>query len=552
LSDPKSSEILLQTSLLRNPYSRAAILYVAIVLAVASPICFIEYFAVRDGSAHVYNASLIHEILSGGSDSTSGLRLNTLAVPNSTGHWMLVGLLQFFGAITSVKILMIAEYAGFLAVLALLRILTSGSDGLCTVLLLAAAYSLNIFWFDGFFNFVNGLIGYVLSVAIFYQWRDRLRFLPICALTIVLLLTYLSHIVCFAAAMAALLILSIFSTSDRRISRASCVVISGIPSIVLAVIYKLSTVSAEPLFPVWKWVVVSDSFFSFLRNFLVDPFIIISRRTIPFTEINSSLCVLLSPDLWIFTCITILIVASVVHRGSSQFDFLNAGPFLVIFGALAVGGLLAPDNFGESNGSILRERLILCGLCMTVVLFHLHGHKLFQRFIQGVLTYVLVFQIVAMWEYGLLADKTVREFTQARSVMVQGDQIMAIVTMEDGYRFHSLVDAQLDLLISVGQPSFVWDNYELGYTLFPLITNSLDEREFIRDLAISHVFVKNGPAQEREKTESRLEELLATGNHRFTKIIIWGHNVKVETILNKWFDPLPIFKSDRITVLRHR
>src|ERR1044071_9644568 len=145
---------------LRSPNLGAIVLYLLIVAGVTSPIWCIQDFAVQDGSAHVYNAFLMSELTLNASLANSQLTLNTLTVPNSSGHWALALLLQLFSAINAVKVMLILTYALFVAAIAWLRIRTAGSDALTTTLLLGAALGTNFFWSGGFFNFVLGVTGF--------------------------------------------------------------------------------------------------------------------------------------------------------------------------------------------------------------------------------------------------------------------------------------------------------------------------------------------------------------------------------------------------------
>ena len=537
---------------LKSPHFRALALYLLIVAGVTSPIWCIQDFAVQDGSAHVYNAFLMSELTLKRALANSQVSLNAFTVPNSSGHWVLVLLLQLFSAINAVKVMLILTYALFVAAIVWLRFRTAGSDGSATTLLLGAALGINFFWFGGFFNFTLGVVGFIFLLAIFARWQENLTSRRTVLISLVFLAIYFSHIATFGITVVGLLILALWSDVMHKLRTVTYLLIAAIPSVMCAVVYRSTTQSAEALQPSWRWLDESSSPFSFARNLLVDPFIIISRKTVPFSLVNSDLVAVFSPGLWIFTCVALLLIFCSSLFSKQKGELRKVGPYLTLFALLVLGGWLAPTDFGLSNGSILRERLLLCGLCLIVPVFNIQRRKLLQKVIPAILTCVLIVQTAALWEYGVMTNKTVREFAKAQSVISNDDQIMTVVNIRDGFRFHSLVDPHLGLLTSVGKQTFVWDNYEIGHYLFPVTAKSVDDRQFIQDLAISHVFVLNGPRPEFEETARRLEKTMEFGNGRFTKVMISGRNGRVEEILYRWFDPVPIYESENVLVLKHR
>lgn len=538
---------------LRSSKFQAFALYLVIITGVTSPIWCIQNFAVQDGSAHVYNAFLMSQLTFNASHAVSQLTLNTPAVPNSSGHWALMLLLQLFSAINAVKVMLILTYALFVAVVGWLRSRAAvGSEGLTTSLLLGAALGINFFWFGGFFNFIIGVIGFLFLIALFTDWRENFTRLRIAFVALILLAIYFSHVVTFGITAAGLFILAFWSTEKNKLRNCGYLLIALVPSVIFAIVYRLTTQSAEALEPSWRWLDESSSIFSFSRNLLVDPFIIISRKTVPFSTASSDLLAIFSPGLWIFVCVALLLTFCSPLFSKKTVELTKVGPYLILFALLILGGWLAPTDFGLSNGSILRERLMLCGLCLIVPVFSFQGRRTARKIIPVILVCVLIFQTVALWEYGLMTDRTVREFAKAQSVIYDNDKIMTVVNIKDGFRFHSLVDPHLGLLTSVGKQTFVWDNYEIGHYLFPVITKSVDDRQFIQDLAISHVFVLNGSGDEFEETTKRLERAMEFGNGRFTKVMISGRNERVEEILYNWFDPEPVYGSENVLVLRHR
>ena len=537
---------------LSGPLARPILVYVTIVIAVTSSIWCVKYFAPQDGSAHVYNAFLMSELVKGDPQIRANLSLNTLTVPNSTGHWILTLLLQIFSPFTCLKLMSAGTYAGFVAAIMWLRYSTAGEEGLSTSALVGAVLGLNWFWFGGFYNFIIGVTAFIVLIALIVRWQSKMNFLRMAAISLILVAIYLSHVVSFAMAAGSFFVLVLWSESADRKRNLFYFTLAVLPSIALALIFRATTASAEELHPVWRWWSDSTSMFAIVRGFLADPFVLISRETFPFTSARSRAFAIFMPGLWTVLSLILLTVTFLLSWKDRQSIGRRSLPFIFLLAMSVLGALIAPDDFGLSNGGILRERVLLCALCFSVPLFQVGRHLSLKRLAHVGMTYVIVFQSMAMWDYALTTSPIVEEFSLARSAIADNDTIASIEIIEDGYRFHSVPESQLGLLASVGKRTAVMDNYEIGHYLFPVVTNSLSDRQFVRQVAISHAFVANGPKKEFDETLTRLDQLLDGNRERFTKVILWRRDARVENILYKWFDPMPILERGRVRVLRRR
>ena len=77
------------------------------------PVWFVSYFVSQDGAAHLYNAYLINQLIDRSPEFSAYLTINSFAVPNSTGHWLLVVLLRFLAPFTALKVLATVTFAAF-------------------------------------------------------------------------------------------------------------------------------------------------------------------------------------------------------------------------------------------------------------------------------------------------------------------------------------------------------------------------------------------------------------------------------------------------------
>jgi hypothetical protein len=536
-----------------GPKAAAIFLYIIVVFAATSPVWSIRYFVVQDGASHVYNAYLLSELVTKDPSVSNWLTFNTLAVPNATGHWLLAILLQVFSGYLSMKVMTVGCYATFVASVCLLRYRVAGTDDLPITVLLASALAFNWLWFVGLYNFMIGLIIFVNLNSICFRWIFGLSVRRTITISLIFIAIYLSHIVTFAAAIGSVFIMALCYAPLERRRNFKYLSLALIPSIVLAVLYRLSTYSiADVLYPTWRWLTESASLTDALRNLLVDPFIIISRQTLPFVDFNSKLFVLFSPGIWTAVSLGLLSIPSIQRMWRGRFFDKKRLPFLIIFILSILGVFIAPDDFGLSNGGLLRERVLICGLCLFVPFFDLQKSRLVKHLAQVSLIYVIIFQTAALWDYGLHTETAVKQVAAAESEISDTDSIATIVVSEAGYRYHSIPDAELGLLTSVGKKSKVLDNYELGHYLFPLVTKEQSDREFIHAISGSHVFVSNGPENEFSTTLSQLKDCLSGNHQRFTKLIVLRQDPRVDAVLYKWFDPIPVYDSGPVRVLRHR
>ena len=531
---------------------RPVAVYAVVVITVSAAIWSAKYFAPQDGSAHVYNAFLISELVKGNPTVGAELQLNTFIVPNATGHWVLTLLLQGFSAFTSLKILTAGTFAAFVASIMWLRYSTAGANGLMTSVLIGAALGLNWFWFGGFYNFIIGVIGSVFLVTLYFRWRSKMGPFRASIIALLFVIIYLSHLFSFALTAGTVFTLALSARSDERRRDLIYFFVAVFPSVVMALIYRWTTDSPEGLHPVWRWWSDNISAFGIIRGLLVDPFIIISRRAIPFWEAKSDVFAIFMPGFW--TVLSLLLLAFPLLKRLANREVVDRQrlPFLVLLALSIVAALVAPDDFQVANGGIMRERMLLCGLCLFVPLFDVTGHKLLERFAQICLVYVIVFQSAAIWDYGQRTSPVVEAFSLAQSAISDDDTVASIEMIDDAMRFHSVPEPQLGLITSVGKRTFLFDNYEIGHYLFPVITKDLSDRRFARAFATAHAFAPNGSQNEFDETLSNLDALLNAEHKRFTKIILWGRDERVEGVLYKWFDRQAIFETDKVRVFRHR
>ena len=214
--------------------------------------------------------------------------------------------------------------------------------------------------------------------------------------------------------------------------------------------------------------------------------------------------------------------------------------------------MLAPDDFGLMNGSILRERILLCGMILFVPLFRVENFLKFKRFAQVCLILVILFQTFALWEYSLRTNLEAKEFLAAQSAIAENDSIASIVILDEGLRFHSLPMAQMNNYLGFGKNITVWDNYELGHYLFPVVAKNPTDKQFIFDLITSNSFTLNNPSEKFEEKIAKLDTNLSANHSKITTLLVWGKDSRIETVLNKWFETQPFFENGRLRLFHRK
>ena len=527
------------------------IFFLILIVVACSPVWSVEYFVNQDGSGHLYSSQLMLEILKGNQAVSQLFIFNSVSVPNSSGHWLQVLLLILFQPFVVTKIIVTFTFAGFVASVGWLRWKTVGIDGLKTSLLFGAAIGFNWLWFLGFYNFIIGVCGLSLTIGIFYSWRDDLNWRRSMILSILLVIVYFSHLVSFAI-LAGSLILFTISASTNLKKNILWLFVAFLPILPLIIIYKSLSAGGGGFFPFWRNLENPFSLFSWFSQIrTADPFILISRKAFPFSTANSNLFAIFTPILWIIAALFSLFCAALLQKDKPFFSKINF-VFIVLFLGCILAATFAPDDFGLTNGSILRERLLLCGLIFFVPLFRAHKHLNLKRFAQFSLGFVILFQTAAVWEYSLKTNAEAKEYLSAKPFIAENDSIASIVILEDNLRFHSQPVAQLNNYLGFGKNIIVWDNYEAGHYLFPIIAKNPEDKKFIFDLTTSNIFSMNNPSEKFDEKLSKLDLIFSNDPEKIKTLIVWGKDERVETVLKKWFESQPFFENGHIRLFHSK
>lgn len=538
--------------LFSSPNFRLFGFYLFLIAFACLPIWSVPQYFDQDGSPHLYNAYLILELLKNNPSFTQFYALNPVPIPNLTGHWLLAGLLLLFSPATVTKLIVSFTFAAFVAAIGWLRRQTAGDGELKTSLLYGTVLAFNWMWFLGFYNFIIGMIGFTFTLGLFWQWRENMNFRRSFVLSVLFVIVFLSHLISFGILAGGILLSAVFvpRANLKRTLRWTFAAI--LPVLPLIIAYKLfSEISAGGMSPVWRYLSNPFSPSNWVMHFqAADPFLLLSRKTLPFLQVNSPALAVFSPFLWLAAALFCLSLATLTRQKPNILP-RRLLPFILLATFSILFWMFAPDDFGKSHGGFLRERVLLCGLVCFVPLFRTRGSARLKRLAQVFLVFVIVFQTAAVWEYALWANETGQEYLSARPAIADTDSLGSIVLVADGCRFRSNPLANINPLLGVGKNTRVWDNYEIGYYLFPVIARDSRERQIVFDFRESNAIDLCNPSEIDEKF-TKLDSFLHQHHDKIKVMAVWNGDERVSALLREWYDDKPFFQNGRVALFRHR
>ncbi len=537
---------------------RAVLLILLLVALCCSGVWSVSDYFNQDGPAHVYNAYLMVELLKGNQQILQFASLNPQPVPNLTGHWLLALFFSLVGAATATKLMVMLTFALFVCAIVWLRVQVAGYDrrGVAFAALLGSAIAFNWLWFLGFYNFVLAAAGFAFGLGLWWRWRLAMTRFRAVGLAAVLALTFLSHLVSFGLLLGAIFVLVVLEF--KTLPRASKVwtLAATVATAPLILIYLASSREGGSFSPRWSF--VSDIFSTgqwATQTISADPFALLARKSFPFIEASSSAFVAFTPFLWMAVAIGIVIAGMMLARRSGTIRWLSDAKrgWLLLAVLFIAAWLLGPDDLGKSHGGYLRERTLILGLVCLIPWLDLR--TLSQRSFAGVaiiLSAVLAYQTAVIWDYAGRSSYLAAPFLSAGSQIADDEAFGSIIVLDHTPRFRAQPLLNLTPLIGIGKNAPVWDNYEFGYYLFPVIANSTETRRFVYDFRESNTFELNEPAGYAAEKRHNLESLLEKEHGRFHVLLMWNDQPEIAPIRNKWFEDRPFFESGDLQLFRHR
>jgi hypothetical protein len=282
-----------------------------------------------------------------------------------------------------------------------------------------------------------------------------------------------------------------------------------------------------------------------------DLFQLMSRKAFPFVSFDSTFFAAFSPIIWIAGALLFLSLGIFFSQQKDEIFSRRFLPFTLLAFSSIVFWIFAPDDFGKSHGSFLRERVLLCGLICFVPLFKTGDNFRFLSLARICLIIVIVFQTAILWEYSFYADSVGREYLSAKEKIGNNDSIGSILLMKNSCRYKSNPLTNINVLNGIGKNTRVWDNYELGYYLFPVIALNQSDKDFIYNFRESNAFELCDANEKMDEKLARLTTLLELNNEKIGVMVVWGKDERIEAFLKKWYKE-PFFQNERVSIYAHQ
>lgn len=536
---------------------RLAIVFLLLAAPVCAAVWSVEWFVTQDGSAHLYTAHLLVELLKGNPVLSEVFAINPLYVPNSSGHWLLAALLLFFAPAVVSKIFVTLTFLANVWAIVYLCVRVAGRNGLETAVLLAMIIAINGLWFLGFYNFNLGTALFAATIGYWWKRRENFALRHAIVLSLLLIANYFSHLISFGMTTACLMFLAVFASEPRKTARNFLWIAAALlPVVPLLVGYKLMTGAGGEIAPHWRELANPYSPASWAKHlFMGDPVLLLARQSFPFVEARPAAFLAAAPSVWFIAALACLALACFAawRRG---FRFPPKIAALANFGALcALAWAVAPDDFGTLHGGVLRERILIIGfICLAPVLC-VAPAGFFKRAAQIILIYVALFQIAVLFEYAQTQNRITIEFVAATPALDRLEKpvtLASIIMSPDICRYKSAPLINLDPLLGVGNSNIVWDNYELGNYYFPVVARSEDARRFSFDFHEANKLNYCYSNEIEDYKFVRLNEVLRENHNRINTMLVWGANERVEEMLAEWYESEPFYKSENVRLFRHK
>jgi len=223
--------------------------------------------------------------------------------------------------------------------------------------------------------------------------------------------------------------------------------------------------------------------------------------------------------------------------------------WLILALLLFAFAFFGPDTFGDAHGSILRERILLVALAVSIPLFNLRVARPLVGFCAVLVTLTAAVQVAFVWDYALYSDRVVADFMKAKPSVGTGQRVEAIQIDTGGpYRanpLHNLASA-----LGIGTGNVVWNNY--GPCLYYFPVRFADSEVSRRALDLSNVGVFRFKLYDESDHLAWYEKLLTESRGEIDALIVVGSHEEVDRINAEWYGPEPIFQSGDVRVFHRK
>lgn len=531
----------------------------AILLPVLIAIWSIPGFMTQDGPTHLYNAWILTRSFASGSPYRDYFNVQWLPLPNWAGHLALAALLGLVSPWSADRIMISLTLAGFACSLVWLRWRVRGAEGIVGASVLAAILAMNFPWLLGFHSFLLGCCLFPVTLGLWWVGRDQLRPRRLATVSVLLVVGYFGHLVSLGLTLVGLGFLCLFAPAQdsrrgwwhNRLVRLGRTALACLPLIPLGALYLSISRQGGPMRPFWNLRNPSSIGAWSERLGWVDPLTLVSKLTLPFTDHRSWAFVVFTPVAWILTSGSImlggLLIRGLQHARSpssivcdtevssadvSVVDCQRTRQVWLGFGLfLLLAGLLGPDSLGSGHGAYLPQRVELLGLAALVPAIDFKMGKQQGRLAFVCLLIAVLLQTLIVWDYARYSERTAGQIMQARN-LVGRNQRLATVLIRIRSRFRCSPLLHADGWLGVGTGNILWSNYEARYYYFPVqFREGIDHPnpQWFEDIA------RKTDPQPTESAIALWEEILAKHHALIDKVVAWHRDSALDAITEHWY-----------------
>ncbi|MEI6123474.1 MAG: hypothetical protein WCQ95_07575 [Bacteroidota bacterium] len=173
-----------------------SVVFLLFALANAYPVFSHHFFPTLDGPSHLYNAHTLKDLIFGNEFLSGFIQLNHYPVPNWIGHFIMALSNVVFPAYISEKILLLCYLIGLPFAFRYLIKSLSPNNYLLSYIIFPFCYT--YMFLLGFYNFSLALVLLFFTLGYWINIKDKLSFLKVFVLFLLITATYFSHISVYA------------------------------------------------------------------------------------------------------------------------------------------------------------------------------------------------------------------------------------------------------------------------------------------------------------------------------------------------------------------
>jgi hypothetical protein len=173
--------------------SKESLFFFFIAVVNTFPVLSLHFFPTLDGPAHLYNATLIDQLLFKNNEVLQGFfNFNNEAIPNWTGHFLLAFFHLFLPGYLAEKAMLLVYLIGLpWSFRYLIKTLSPGNYLLCYIIF---PFTYSFVLYLGFYNFCLALVLLFISIAYWIKHENNLALKNCFFLFALITLTYFSHL----------------------------------------------------------------------------------------------------------------------------------------------------------------------------------------------------------------------------------------------------------------------------------------------------------------------------------------------------------------------